>query len=209
MVKQERAAKTRSTLVLAAAEQFDRDGYAGTSLAQISKAAGISLGALTFHFSSKGDLADAVETAGRATTHDALTTLGQRACSALQQVIELTLELARLLEEEVTVRCMVRLARERQSGEQWSGMWLPPVRILLHQAYAAGQLRRNAEDVTALVEHLVAGTEMHVRERREGHRASSASTDVALELIWELVLSGVSPSNNCTGVLPQATGATD
>lgn len=61
MVKQERAARTRRTLIRAAAEVFAREGFAPASLTTISRQAGVSNGALHFHFTSKNALAQAVE----------------------------------------------------------------------------------------------------------------------------------------------------
>lgn len=63
MVKQERAARTRETLIRSAAQIFDREGFSVASLTGISSLAGVSNGALHFHFASKAALADAVEAA--------------------------------------------------------------------------------------------------------------------------------------------------
>ncbi|NUL01682.1 TetR/AcrR family transcriptional regulator [Streptomyces lunaelactis] len=180
MAKQHRAVRTRAALVQAAAAQFDRDGYDGTSLAKVCKAAGISLGALTFHFSSKGELADAVMAEGRALTQATLLRVTARPGPALGKVVELTLELTRLLEKETSVRSAVRLARERPGTGGWSDIWLPVVQQLLDQAHANGQLRGGTRpaDVTTLVEYLTAG-------------AASGSGVAQLESIWRLALSGV------------------
>ncbi|MFF1793793.1 TetR family transcriptional regulator [Kitasatospora sp. NPDC058263] len=59
-MKQERAQHTRRALLRAAAGEFDQHGYAGTSLSRVSRAAGVTMGALTFHFPTKASLADAV-----------------------------------------------------------------------------------------------------------------------------------------------------
>src|SRR3989337_2793252 len=50
MVSQERAERTRQRLLQGAAAEFSLYGYGGTSLQRISKAAGVTMGALTFHF---------------------------------------------------------------------------------------------------------------------------------------------------------------
>ncbi|MFI9345032.1 ScbR family autoregulator-binding transcription factor [Streptomyces sp. NPDC052773] len=60
MAKQERAIRTRNALINAAAELFDRDGFEVASLATISAKAGVSSGALHFHFANKAALLDAV-----------------------------------------------------------------------------------------------------------------------------------------------------
>ena len=53
MVKQERALRTREALIESAAEVFDREGFSVASLTAISSRAGVSNGALHFHFASK------------------------------------------------------------------------------------------------------------------------------------------------------------
>ncbi|GGY84604.1 ScbR family autoregulator-binding transcription factor [Streptomyces omiyaensis] len=61
MAMQERAVRTRTTLIRSAAEIFDADGFVAASISAISTRAGVSGGALHFHFPSKGALAEAIE----------------------------------------------------------------------------------------------------------------------------------------------------
>ncbi|MFG2622122.1 ScbR family autoregulator-binding transcription factor [Streptomyces sp. NPDC048507] len=61
MVKQERAQRTRESLVRAAAEVFAEEGFTVASVAAISERAGVTSGALHFHFDGKDALARAVE----------------------------------------------------------------------------------------------------------------------------------------------------
>ncbi|WP_435975545.1 ScbR family autoregulator-binding transcription factor [Streptomyces sp. Qhu_M48] len=63
MAKQERAVRTRATVLRSAAEIFDTDGFVAASLSSISHRAGVSSGALHFHFANKGALAEAIEKA--------------------------------------------------------------------------------------------------------------------------------------------------
>ncbi|MFE5245028.1 MULTISPECIES: TetR/AcrR family transcriptional regulator [unclassified Streptomyces] len=191
-MKQERAARTRRTLLRAAATQFDRDGYAGTSLARVSKAAGISLGAVTFHFSSKADLADAVEDEGRAEVRAALQRLEARS-APLQHLAALTLELARLIEQEDTVRALLRLERERPGDASWTEIWLPTADGLLRRAYDSGDLRATAhpEAMSTLVVHLVAGAEIVLRRHRSAGTATPESAVDLLARIWQLVMTGI------------------
>ncbi|NUK02257.1 TetR/AcrR family transcriptional regulator [Streptomyces lunaelactis] len=208
MAKQDRAVRTRAALVQAASAQFDRDGYDGTSLAKVSRAAGISLGALTFHFSSKSELADAVMSEGRALTQAALLQVTARPGPALRTVVELTLELTRLLEEETSVRSSLRLARERPGTGGWSDIWLPAVKQLLDQAHANGQLQGGTRpaDVTMLVEYLTAGAEAYLRGRR-GAGSTSESGVAQLASVWRLALSGVSTAENACPADGEGSGA--
>ena len=61
MAKQERAVRTRAAVLRSAAEIFDTDGFVSASLSSISHRAGVSSGALHFHFANKGALAAAIE----------------------------------------------------------------------------------------------------------------------------------------------------
>ncbi len=61
MVKQERALRTRRALIHAGAQAFADEGFTAASLTAISRAAGVSNGALHFHFENKMALARAVE----------------------------------------------------------------------------------------------------------------------------------------------------
>ncbi|MFF3511970.1 ScbR family autoregulator-binding transcription factor [Streptomyces sp. NPDC002573] len=63
MAKQERAVRTRNALIQSAAELFTQDGFESVSLSAISSRAGVSNGALHFHFPSKAALAAAVRDA--------------------------------------------------------------------------------------------------------------------------------------------------
>ncbi|MFD4139769.1 TetR family transcriptional regulator [Streptomyces sp. NPDC058572] len=71
VVRQQRAEKTRCALLAAAAAEFAQHGYTGATLMRISKRAGVILGALTFHFPAKEQLAEAVTEAGASATRAA------------------------------------------------------------------------------------------------------------------------------------------
>jgi AcrR family transcriptional regulator len=192
MVKQERAARTRSTVLRSAAAQFDLDGYAGASLAKISKAAGISLGAVTFHFSSKADLAEAVEAEGRATVRAAIERIEDISDTPLRHLADLTLELARLIEHEDTVRALLRLERERPGDSVWTEIWLPTADELLQQAYDNGDLQPSAHPkvMAALIVHLMAGAEVVFRRHRAAGLPTPDSSVELLSRIWQLVMTG-------------------
>lgn len=110
MVKQERAARTRQALIQAAAEVFAEEGFVTASLSTISKRAGVSNGALHFHFANKGMLADAVEAeaakAVRRITEAARAWQGD----SLQTVVDATHELMRSLAHDIVVRGGFELA---------------------------------------------------------------------------------------------------
>ncbi|MGY0463019.1 TetR family transcriptional regulator [Kitasatospora sp. cg17-2] len=128
-MRQERARQTRRALLHAAATEFDLHGYEGTSLARISRTAGVTLGALTFHFPSKAALADAVRSEGAALTGAAVPEAdggGRRVEPGVGGLIEL---LTRLLDEEPSVRAAARLSWEQpESAGNWHEVWGPELR---------------------------------------------------------------------------------
>ncbi|MEU7553018.1 TetR/AcrR family transcriptional regulator [Streptomyces sp. NPDC044571] len=193
MVKQERAVRTREALVQAAAAAFDCAGYEATTLARVSNAAGISIGALTFHFRSKDELADAVQARGESALRAAADRVAVCEEVPLQSMVALTIEIARLLEEEPPVRAAARLARERVDGAAaWCPLWLPILDRLLARA-APSELRPDAdhETVLALVAYLVTGAETYARSRAKSPEDQGDSAEQQLTRIWHLVLPAI------------------
>ncbi|MYR04802.1 MULTISPECIES: TetR family transcriptional regulator [unclassified Streptomyces] len=167
---QERAARTRATLIRAAAVEFDRYGYATTSLNRIAKSAGLSTGALTFHFARKDDLADAVvDQACRLSNgapERALRPDPER--NPLVRLGALVTELLRCIHEHAEVRGSVRLELDRpQTEATWSGRWFEAVRELAAQAQGSGGLPRHLrpEQIELLVTLFVFGAGCRSRDR--------------------------------------------
>ncbi|MFF1902326.1 TetR family transcriptional regulator [Kitasatospora sp. NPDC058218] len=142
-MKQERAQHTRRALLRAAAGEFDRHGYAGTSLSRVSRAAGVTMGALTFHFPTKASLADAVRADAVELTRAAVGAPaggvpaggGGEGCGVPGpgggpgEVARLTDVLTRLLQEEPSVSAAARLAWEQPgAADNWYASWIPVLR---------------------------------------------------------------------------------
>lgn len=191
MVRQLRAEQTRHALIAAAAAEFDRHGYAGTSLSRICKAAGTTMGALTFHFPTKGDLAEAVRAAGDAAALAALRPIAAVPRPGVQVVIDLTIELARQLERDVTVRAAGRLVREGTADPaQRPAGWVRVLRDLLERARSEGDgiqvpRDRDLRDMELLVAYLMAGAEASVRSK-----AAGGSVSQELRALWAFLTCG-------------------
>ncbi|MGW4561955.1 TetR family transcriptional regulator [Streptomyces sp. NPDC004561] len=186
---QARAARTRESLILAAAAEIDRNGYRGATVTAICRAAGVSLGALTFHFRSKLHLALAVSECGAAAARERAERAAAGSGAALPAVTGLARQLAGLLEDDVVVRSAARLERERPAAVgAWSRSWTPVLRGLLERAEAEGELHPGAAPqlVTDLVECLLAGVE--ARPAGSGGHGGAVGR---LERIWPLVERGV------------------
>lgn len=109
VARQERAIRTREKIVVAAAAVFDEVGYEAATISQILKKAGVTKGALYFHFASKEELAQEV----LATQVNAVPTVKEQELT-LQSAIDEALLLAYLLGEgDPLVRGSVRLTVEQ------------------------------------------------------------------------------------------------
>ncbi|MEU6574233.1 ScbR family autoregulator-binding transcription factor [Streptomyces sp. NPDC046805] len=110
MARQLRAEQTRATIITAAADLFDRQGYESTSLSDIVEHAQVTKGALYFHFAAKEDLAHAImQLQSRAAAQVARDT-DSRGCSALESLMRTTFGIARLAVEGPIPRAGLRLA---------------------------------------------------------------------------------------------------
>ncbi|MEV6954747.1 ScbR family autoregulator-binding transcription factor [Streptomyces sp. NPDC051183] len=142
---QERSERTRRRLVRAGAELFRRNGYANATLGDIAGAAGVTKGALYFHFASKDELAEAVQERGGAMLREEARALRLRGVAPLQALVDLTHWLARTLHEEPALPASFRITKECAGSEppvtDFHRAWLSTVCELLREARDAGELR--------------------------------------------------------------------
>lgn len=160
MARQERAEQTRQRLIEAAAAEFAEHGYDGTSLHGIVRTAGVTMGALTFHFPSKSALADAVQEAGAATTRELLDATAP--APGLQGVLDEVLALASALRTARTVRAAARLTREGHAADHgWYDSWAPGLREALERAWYERRPDSGLTPLaaTSLLSHVLLGVE--------------------------------------------------
>lgn len=147
-MRQVRAEETRNALLLAAAQIFDRDGYEGTTLATVSDRAAVSKGALSFHFSSKSALADAVQYVSCERSRTELKALDDPGVPALRALGGMVRGLAERLASDPLTRAGLRLARERgaASGPAMDCRlaWRAVLRQAVLRARKEGSLRPGA-----------------------------------------------------------------
>lgn len=184
--KQERAVQTRETLLLAAAEVFDEFGFSGASINRILKRAGLTAGALYFHFESKEDLARAVMNSQPETIVPLLDSRG------LQRLVDITLTWARRLQEDPLLRAGVRLTNEQASfGLQDAApyrAWAGIMADCLRDAHERGELQAGVEpdEVGEFVVEACTGMQMF-------SAVASGRTDLMERVtrMWRLLLPGI------------------
>lgn len=186
MTKQDRAVRTRLALIRSAAEQFEARGYVRASLAEISAGAGVSSGALHFHFANKAAVAEAVEHAAEDALRETAARHHHGDGSALQRLVDVTHRVARLLCADVVVRAGLRLNAEQVAGRvrDLRRGWRDCVLGLLAEAERGGELAAGVtpQRTSAVVLAATTGIEVLAREDH-GWLARPSLTD-----LWRLLL---------------------
>ncbi len=186
MTKQDRAVRTRLALIRSAAAQFEAHGYVRAALARISAGAGVSSGALHFHFADKAAVAEAVEAAAARALREAAVRGHRGDGCALQRLVDVTHHVARLLCADVVVRAGLRLNVEGAVGRvrDLRREWRECVQGLLAEAERRGELAAGVTPQRTSAVVLAATTGIEVLAR-EDHRwlARPSLTD-----LWQLLL---------------------
>ncbi|WP_151483694.1 ScbR family autoregulator-binding transcription factor [Streptomyces albicerus] len=138
MAKQDRAVRTRQTILSAAAKVFEERGYQASTISEILNAAGVTKGALYFHFPSKEHLAQGV-----LAEQDQRGPVADRPCK-VQQLVDTMVLHAYRLQSDPMVRAGVRLSLDQQAqGLDRTGpftRWTDVGLELLEKAQAQGEL---------------------------------------------------------------------
>ncbi|MFD0213733.1 ScbR family autoregulator-binding transcription factor [Streptomyces hirsutus] len=152
MARQERAIRTRRTILDAAAAVFDERGYTSATIGEILGRAGVTKGALYFHFGSKEELALGI-------FEEQLAVTLPPQSSKLQELVDSGLVLALRLCTDPLVRASVGLALDQGAlgldRTPAFRMWIDQTTRTLAEAKARGELLPHVE-VTETAELLVA-----------------------------------------------------
>ncbi|MCX4855979.1 TetR/AcrR family transcriptional regulator [Streptomyces canus] len=177
MARQERAIRTRRTIVEAAGAVFDEHGYAASTIAMVLERADVTKGALYFHFPSKESLAQAVL--------DEQLSLGAvppHPCK-LQEIVDMTFVFGQRLRTNSLLKGSVRLTVDQCAppGVDHTGpfrQWSEHLLAMLQQARDQGELLPTVKppDTADLLVGAFAGVQLmsralHGREDL-GHRIS-------------------------------------
>ncbi|MFI1284164.1 ScbR family autoregulator-binding transcription factor [Streptomyces sp. NPDC020858] len=169
--RQERAEITRQAILDGAAAAFDQCGFEGTSLSDVVNHAGVTKGALYFHFPSKEALARTLMDEQFQVSEDVPTIENP----GLQTVIDLTHQMAHGLRTDVRIRAGIRLVIEFGSFTHPDPIpydtWIDTCRDCLTPAQERGDIHPTL-DIQALSTLLVGAftgiqVTSHVRTRRD------------------------------------------
>ncbi|MFJ4184859.1 ScbR family autoregulator-binding transcription factor [Kitasatospora sp. NPDC089509] len=138
MARQERAVRTRRLILEAAASVFDEYGYEGATIGEVVARAGVTRGAVYFHFASKRELAQGVveEQFGQ-------DDLPERHCK-LQEFVDMGMVVAHLMPRDPLLSAGARLSLGQDVFGDLSGGaapgWIQRAEAVLTAAGARGEL---------------------------------------------------------------------
>ena len=202
-MKQERAVRTRQALIRSAAEAFERHGYVEARLSDISSNAGVSAGALHFHFENKAALASTVEASAAVMLRRAAQGAQHPGMNALQRLISTSQALAEQFRRDIVVSAGFRLYCEtpHRTGLDLRGEWLECIHQLLTAAgeenLLTGEIRQ--QDAATSIAAVTAGFEVLGRLEPEWLSPSS------LARFWRLVLPCLATPEAVATVAPEFT----
>jgi AcrR family transcriptional regulator len=205
MAKQDRAVRTRRELIHSAAEIFDRAGFADASITQICARAGVSHGALHFHFGNKQALGEAVESAAARTLLYLTGNVPLRHPMPLQLLVDTSHTLVQWLSCDPVLRAGFGLGRDAT----WHGhvdlwqQWQEWVQLMLTVARNHGDLASDVvlDEAASAITAVVAGLEVLGRNdvRRHSYRAITPFWRLVLpQLSAEAVRDRIDAAGSCT-----------
>lgn len=183
---------TRAQIIRAASHRFAVDAYSSVSLDDIVAEAGVTKGALYFHFGSKRALAEAIVDERTRVTRAATVELVNRGMSALETIVDMIYlvaahefgtELGRASVNLVDAVGRIENAQARRLDE-----WVAAITGVVQRAAEEGDIAPglNPEDVARLIVTVYAGTRLNTSadngEQFLGHMAKN----------WNLILPAIS-----------------
>ncbi|MFI8352289.1 ScbR family autoregulator-binding transcription factor [Streptomyces cyaneofuscatus] len=185
-VKQDRAVRTRAALIRAGAEVFGECGFAGASVTKIADRAGLTLGAVYFHFKSKEELARLI------VAEQPKLVVPPQPSQGLQHAVDVTLTWAYQLLDDPVLIAGARLVMdqdqfvppEENSHQQWTQILLKDFQV----AERRRELRAGA-DIQAIARLIVStctGAQMHAYME-----SGRADLPHRVEEMWQVLLPGI------------------
>jgi len=197
MAQQERAVRTREAVIRAAAEAFADAGFLATSMADIFARAGVTKGALYFHFTSKEELAFAIIDAEEQAAGELIESVMSTDSPPLQKLIDISFRWAHLIQSNPIVQAGLRMIIEQGTYSRPMPLpynaWQELSAQLLTQAQERGELERSV-DVRNMAEFIVSsftGAQI-VSQVVSGHK----DLVQRVERMWQLLLKGILPPGN-------------
>lgn len=200
MAKQARAQNTRETIVHAAAAVFSKQTYAQATLGDVLREAGVTQGALYFHFDSKQALGQEIIDRQHQVFLEAGAELLSRPLRGLPAMITLSRELAVQITTSALVRAGLRLSTESaevfaETAKQPYEDWIETCDALVRRAMLEGDVPSTHD--SARIATFVIATFSGVQSLSQARTQWDDILD-RLEEMWRYLLGGIATQENVT-----------
>jgi TetR/AcrR family acrAB operon transcriptional repressor len=156
----EEAAATRELLLNTALTVFGSKGYAATTLDDIAHAAGVTRGAIYWHFGGKDELYNTLVRERFARASTVFESIFSQGGSPLQMLRQFMIRFLEYLEDDPAYRAVLELtifktevgpdlARGMQEKQQANQAMIASIERLLHEAISEGEVKPNIDVATA------------------------------------------------------------
>lgn len=197
MPRQDRAERTRNLILDAAAEAFEARGFAGASLSDILARAGVTKGALYFHFNSKEELAKALIEEQWNVEPPEMTDQ-----NPMQSVIDLSHSFCHSLCVNIRVRASNRLVTESNFDRPYPQVytrWVEVIHQFMKAAHDSGDLRPEWDP--AEVSSFIGGAVLGI-QTMSGVLTNREDLRERLIDMWKITLPGLVPARRLSRYRP-------
>ena len=195
MAKEPRAEVTRRAIINSAATSFIDDGYSSASLNEMCARAGVTKGAMYFHFSTKEELARALVSVYSDKVISTLAAMPDQSGMGIESLIDWTFMVSKVIASDARAKAGARMMQEigRRNGVSESFMTEIAAQVEAHleQAVESGDV--NSEISMDLVAQNLVMQLRGLQEDAAGDARAFEGFIQALNVWWQLTLAALVP----------------
>ena len=195
MAKEPRAEVTRRAIIKSAATSFIDDGYSSASLNEMCARAGVTKGAMYFHFATKEDLARALVSVYSDKVLSTLAAMPDQSGMGIESLIDWTFAVSKVIASDTRAKAGARMMQEigRRNGvsESFMAEIAAQVEAHLDQAVESGDV--NSEISMDLVAQNLVMQLRGLQEDAAGDARAFEGFIQALNVWWQLTLAALVP----------------
>lgn len=195
MAKEPRAEVTRRAIINSAATSFINDGYSSASLNEMCARAGVTKGAMYFHFSTKEELARALVAVYTDKLLDTLGSMPVQSGMGIESLIDWTFAVSKVIATDTQTKAGARMMQEigRQNGvsDSFMAQIASQVEAHLEQAALSGDVQ--SELSMELVSQNLVMQLRGLQEEAAGDSKAFKGFVQALNVWWQLTLTALVP----------------
>ncbi|MGV0643017.1 ScbR family autoregulator-binding transcription factor [Mycolicibacterium sp. XJ879] len=197
MVRQARSEATRQRIIASAVQLFNEVGYDSTALGDIIEHAGLTKGALYYHFDSKQSLATAIIEEGNAILLRAFSSITKLSAPALERIIHGSFFVGHLMRTDMVARIGLHLLQalgefNEVAVQQYEG-WVHSVLLNVTEGIEEGDVRPDLD--TRSISEAIIGAMMGAELLSS---ATTSGTDLLprIATMWDVLLPGIATADS-------------